>query len=149
MALVARTLGQVVRYVSRLDPAKGTPEEATEATAFLLAPLSARAFAAIQDATSSNRTKPVEEGKEPEVEQVVRLNERCYAMAQASLRGWERFRDAEGNDVPFSVASRVVGGDRVAGASDEAMNRLDSALILELGVQVIKLSQPEAPALKS
>lgn len=150
MAIRAISMDQVVDYVSDQDPAKGTDKEATEATIFKLGTLSGRQNTSIKDqATSFRPDKDSPDPKSPDMVAEFRPNQCAYLMVQFGLRGWERFLDARGNEVPFETTKKQLGGREVVCASDESMDRLGQELIRELSEQIEKLNSVEEPEPKS
>lgn len=146
MPITALSVTDLTRYVSNLDPAKGTPTQDAEATVFMLGALTPRQRAQVNDATIK-WGKPAESEDEVQSYEVL-ISERMFLIVKYGLRGWERMQDADGNEVPFKATKKMLGGVSVACASDAAMNCLSTPLIAELAAKVEELSTPKAEALK-
>lgn len=151
MAIRALTMDQVIDYVSNLDPSKDTDREAEEATVFKLGTLSARQMTQIKDSATS--FKPDRENsqdpKNPDMVAEFRPNQSTYLTVQFGLRGWERFCDSEGNEVPFKTTRKQLGGKEVTCAHDDSLDRLGQELMRELAERIEKLNTPTEADLKT
>ena len=149
MAIRAVTMDQVVDYVSKEDPAKGTPQEADDATFFQLGTLSARMQAKVKDAATSFRADPESvDPKNPQMTAEFRPNESVILMVKFGLKGFRNFKDSNGNDVPFKTEQFHLGGQSFLVVSDDTLNFLGLELIRELSEVIEKSNTPNEADLK-
>lgn len=125
MALTGMSMAATRRYVSERDPAKGT----TDATNFILGTIDVFVMAALGDSMLAFDENGVRS---------IRLNAQRIELVRFGLKGWEKFKDANGNDLAFKTTTRNVLGREYTVAHDDVIAQLDLALIAELANEISK-----------
>ncbi len=141
MAIKALNLAIEKSYVSDLDPAKGTPSEAKEATIWKIGALDSRTMAFLKDATTKFSVSPSSmSGDNPSVDTAVARAQQQFDTVAFGLRGWSNFKDAEGNDIKFETRKRMIGGSKeYRVVLDHLVSMIPEELISELAEQIASI----------
>ena len=152
MALVGISVFDAFDYVSDTDPCKRKVETPTDggitkittviddgATTFRLGVLDVFLMGMIYDNSSVIGRGP--DTGEGQIDVKTRLNATNIEAVRYGLRGWTHFTDAQGNDIPFVSADRIVQGRTYKAANDDCLARLGIQLIAELGQQIKTASE--------
>jgi hypothetical protein len=125
MSLVGIRRDATITFESKFDPARGTEE----ATQFTLGTLTARVQVYLRD--QATKFKPDPENEANVIAEFL-PNASSYETVRFGLRGWERFRDEDGNDLPFSTVKKQVGGVEYEVVSEDTMDALPIDVIREI-----------------
>ncbi len=138
------SMDSTVEYVSDLDPAKGTDRESDDGTTFTLGTICSRVQTQIRDSVTSFKQdkEATTDASDPQMEAKFRPNEAVYMTCQFGLRGWKRFMDNDGNEIPFKTVARQLAGQTHHVASPESLDRLGLELMRELAENIDKLNEP-------
>lgn len=133
MALQGLTKASTRLFESAKDPDKGNPN----ATRFKLAFIDSFVTAYLKDKLTSFEADPNDATK---VVSVYSPNEIHIETVRFGLKGWENFKDEEGNDIEFKTVKRRMGGRSYDVVSDELLGNLPMSLIEELAVEIRRLN---------
>jgi hypothetical protein len=120
------------KYVSKLDPSKGTKDE----TVFEIGTLDSRIMGRIMDKATTITVDPAR--PEDEVSTQVNSSEAAFETVMYGLRGWSNFQDGDGNDIEFKTVKRNHGGASYKVADEALIKLLPRAVIIELAEEIRK-----------
>lgn len=143
MAIKALQLDTVRDYESVLDDARGTPE----ATVWKIGTLDSRTSGRIKDSFTRFIVDP--NAPDEEVSTSLSQSDVNYQRVQYGLKGFERFRDAKGNDIKFQTVSRRHGGKSYDIVADSVMALIPEAIIAELAFEIAKDNELTKEAAKN
>lgn len=123
MALTALTNDVTKTVESAFDDAKGTES----AVRFTIGAVSTRQLANIKDAG----VKLVQDGNGQDAVQM-NGNITAYMTVKAGLRGWDNFKDSDGNDVKIEFVDEVVAGRRQKAVTDKCLDMIPLDVVREL-----------------
>ena len=131
MAIIGLTLGSTKDYQSIYDSEKGS----ADATVFVLGTLDSRIMGKIRDlATTVTFNSPTRMSDEAQT--TINSNEVAFNTVLYGLRGWKNFKDAKGNDIPFTTLERRHSGALYNIADPEIIKTLPTEIIQELAEQI-------------
>src|SRR5690606_27258246 len=104
MAIIGLTLAAEQAFQSEYDTKKGSED----ATTFMLGTLDSRVMGRLRDDATSFAVNPA--APEDEVDVSVGQNTLFYLACQFGIKAWTKFRDENGNDIPFKTQKRNMGG---------------------------------------
>lgn len=142
MAIKSLNITTVTPYKSKYDPDRANEN----ATVFLLGTLDSRTSGRIKDLATRFVVDP--HAADEEVETSIQAAEVNFQTVQYGLRGWEHFRDGEGNDIPFKTVSRRHGGASYPIVDPELMKLIPAAVIEELAIEISKANELSEVAAK-
>lgn len=144
MPIMGISLEATSVFESEYDSAKGTPE----ATKFKLGTLDSRIYGRLKDQSTSITIDP-QKAKE-EITTNINGNEVAFNTVVYGLRGWENFRDGEGNDIKFHTLKRTH-GDTSYRIADPALVMMIPQVIIQELAEAIRVANemPEAEAKNS
>jgi hypothetical protein len=141
MPIIGISLEATREYESKFDPAKGTPE----ATKFKLGTIDSRISGRLKDQATSI-VIDAEKGAE-EVTTNINSNEVAFNTVVYGLKGWENFKDGDGNDIKFKQVKRTHGSASYRVVDPELVKILPQSVIQELSLEIDKandLAEAEA-----
>lgn len=132
MAIIGLNVTAERYFVSKYDEAKGTDGE----TKWLIGTLDSRILGLLQDKSTTVKVNP----QAPDDEVDTQINNRAYQfeVCQFGLRGWDGFKDEEGNDIPYSTIKLNRGGRSYVVVDPVALNRVPIAVVEELAQEIMK-----------
>jgi hypothetical protein len=119
------------------DPDKGTPQ----ASRFVIRALDGRLTGILRDKCMEVKIDTTNPDAPPET--TLRMYELTYMAVQYGLVSVENFRDAEGNDFTYGTVKRNMGGKSYTAVSDSFLRNIPSDALMELGQEVLDLSEVE------
>lgn len=140
MAIIGLNLAATIKVTSLYDTA-----EADEKTIFELGTLDSRVAGIIRDKATSvtvNQAAP-----DDEVESTVNVNAVYFEACVFGLKGFERFRDKDGNDIEARYHKRFIGGVSYKVMDPAIVGLIPSVVIAELGQKILsgnELSEAQA-----
>lgn len=132
MSIIGLSLEATRPYQSRLDPAKGTDE----ATVFRLGTLDSRIMGKIRDLATTINVDPSQ--PDDEVETSINQNEVFFQTVSYGLKGWEKFKDKNGNDIEFATITRRHSGQVYQIVDPDKLKLLPQSIIVELAQEIQK-----------
>lgn len=132
MALRILDPKRVVRFVSTMDPAYPSEDEAT---VFVLSPEPSHVTARLRD--MAVKTVVNEDGS---VQTDMRGNAVAYLRARRAILDVENFRDERGNEIDTSRVSAKLSGVSTELLNEQAMEYLPMEVVHEIAQKVVEIS---------
>lgn len=137
--IIGLNLAATRQHVLSFDPAKGQPDEATNATVFHYGTLDSRLMGKLKDmATKIGMDAVAMADESAKVDLVIEQNEMLFLACQFGLRGWGNFRDDTNNDIEFKTVRRSIVGRTYDVLDENVLRRLPQRGIIELGQTIIE-----------
>lgn len=135
MSIKALKLDTVRRYESIYDGDRGTED----ATIWLIGALDSRTSGRIRDAATKFTVDP--NATADEVTTSINTSEVNFQRVQYGLKGFENFKDPDGNDVKFETRVVRKGNVSYTVVSEDVMALIPDAIISELADEIIKSNE--------
>ncbi len=129
MALVGLTKAATVKYESQYDPQRGNEG----ATVFQLGTLDCFVAAYLQD-NMAEFTPDLSDASG--VRTVTKINQSRIDVVRFGLKGWENFKDQDGNDIAFRTVKKSLMGREYQVVPDELLAMLDPKVVTELAIKI-------------
>lgn len=141
MAIIGLNTSATKKYVSDLDPAKGTPGE----TVFVIGTLDSRISGLLKDQMT---TFDIDQEKPEGVSlKNVKVNGVAFEACRYGVKGWSNFKDDEGHEIKFETKGHYEGGKLYQVVPGDLIARIPDPIVLELYNQITGgnfLSEAEA-----
>lgn len=132
MALKGLNLTETRKVASKYD----TEEDQNERTLFEIGTLDSRIAAMLRDKGTTVTVNPA--AMSDEVDSQINMNIVNFEACVYGLKGWERFRDENGDDIEFRTVKRNHGGVSYKVADPACVKLIPGAVIQELGQEIMK-----------
>lgn len=108
-------------------------------TCFDLSPIDGVLLSAIEDSQTQFKVSGADENGSPDIS--INLHAKRVEMVRFGLKGWSNFKDATGQDVPFTLSKQPVGRVGVRPCvSPQSLMRLPKQVIDELAEKISEMS---------
>lgn len=135
MAIIGINLAAEKSHVSVYDPAKGTDE----ATKFLYGSLDSRILGILQDRATSIKVNT----SAPEDDVDTQINSKAFQfeVCQFGIKGWENFKDRDGNDIAFRTIKLNRGGKTYKVVDPAILSQVPGVVLEELSGVIMAANQ--------
>jgi hypothetical protein len=143
MAIIGMNLAKEKKFVFSGDPAKGSKDE----TAFLYGTLDSRILGILQDKATSVKVNP----SAPDEDVDTQINSKAFQfeVCQFGCKGWDNFKDHEGNDIKFKTIKLNRGGKSYTVVDPDVLAQVPGIVLEEFAFKIMaanELSEKEGNA---